>query len=48
MKGSFRELLLEISSLSLDKQKIALDKNIEKWMGKQEQTDDILVMGVRI
>jgi len=48
MIGRFKELLLEISSLSLDKQKETLDKTIKKWRGKQEQSDDVLVVGVRV
>jgi ligand-binding sensor domain-containing protein/serine phosphatase RsbU (regulator of sigma subunit) len=44
----FRELLVEISHLSMDEQKIILEESIEKWKGSNEQVDDILVIGVRI
>ena len=48
MSGSFLELLHEISALPLDEQKNILDKKIEDWKGALHQTDDILVMGIRI
>lgn len=44
----FKELLTEISVFSIDEQKrILLEKYIE-WKGPLEQTDDILVTGIRI
>ncbi len=48
MTKNFKKLLLEISHLSMIKQKEALDANIEKWKGDQDQIDDILVMGIQI
>lgn len=48
MAGNFRELLLKISSLSINEQKVALDKTIEEWRGNLEQVDDVLVIGVKI
>lgn len=44
----FRELLLSISSLSIEEQKRKLDKTIEEWRGTHEQVDDILVIGMTI
>ena len=46
----FRELLLSIHHLPMEKQKSILDKTISEWMkdDKIEQTDDILVIGVRV
>lgn len=46
----FRELLMSIHHLPMEEQRSILDKKIIKWMnaGKIEQTDDILVIGVRI
>ncbi|MCF8381034.1 MAG: SpoIIE family protein phosphatase [Bacteroidales bacterium] len=42
----FREFLKQIHSFSMDKQREMLKENIEKWMGKEAQVDDILVIGV--
>ena len=44
----FRHLLLNIHQLPLDKQKLIIEDNIDEWQGNTEQTDDILVIGVRI
>lgn len=44
----FKQLLLEIQHLSMDKQEIFLSNFITKWKGDTEQVDDILVIGVRI
>jgi len=32
----------------MEEQKIILDKTITDWRGERDQTDDILVMGIRI
>jgi serine phosphatase RsbU (regulator of sigma subunit) len=45
---SFRELLLKVSSLSLNDQKKMLDENFETWKGEFEQIDDICIIGVKI
>ncbi len=47
MYNSFRSLLLSVSDLPLKEQKEILRTTITEWMGKQEQIDDILVMGVK-
>ena len=44
----FRELLLEIQDEPMEKQKTILAETLEKWRGKIEQIDDILVIGLRI
>ncbi|MCH8317369.1 MAG: SpoIIE family protein phosphatase [Bacteroidetes bacterium] len=46
----FRELLLSIHHLPMEEQRSILDKTISEWMkdDKIEQTDDILVIGVRV
>ncbi len=44
----FQEKLLSVSSLSMDKQKQALEETLENWKGELEQVDDILVVGVRL
>ncbi len=47
-RKKYKELLLEIHKLSPQKQKQIMLKTIEEWKGKQFQTDDITVMGVRV
>jgi serine phosphatase RsbU (regulator of sigma subunit) len=44
----FKELLLAISSLPMEEQKSKLQEAHLQWMGKMDQTDDILIMGIRI
>lgn len=45
----FKELLMQISSLDTDTQKNKLHEIHQQWMGdKMDQTDDILIMGIRI
>ncbi|TAE03255.1 MAG: histidine kinase, partial [Bacteroidetes bacterium] len=48
MSKKFRKLLLEISALSLNEQKLVLENEFADWKGKNKQTDDILVMGIKI
>ncbi len=43
----FQELLISISEKPLIEQKNILNKTIERWKGDVEQTDDILVFGVK-
>ena len=44
----FRELLLSISKLNIADQKKKLDETIMVWKGAKTQTDDILVVGIKI
>ena len=48
MAGRFRELLVEVAQLPIEKQKEKLNYTIESWRGVHEQVDDILVIGVRV
>lgn len=48
MKKNFKELLLSIQDKNMDDQCLHLDQFITEWRGDMEQTDDILVMGVKI
>lgn len=48
MRKQFRQLLLEINSLSMDEQLLALQQRFDDWRGGQEQVDDVLVIGVRV
>jgi len=45
---SFRKFLVDIHHLPMQEQKIALEKKYEEWRGKNEQIDDILIVGVRM
>lgn len=42
-----RELLLSIYQLPISDQKNRIAQNFEKWKGSNEQTDDMLVIGIR-
>lgn len=44
----FKKLLVDISNQDLDKQKKFLDRHLISWMGKNEQVDDICVMGLKV
>lgn len=48
MSKKFNQLLLSIHALPLQEQKAILERTIAEWKGEHSQTDDILVMGVRI
>lgn len=48
MTKRFKEILLEIHQKPLPEQEKYLDDFIEKWKGRFEQTDDILVIGIKI
>ena len=44
----FKEILLEIKHLSMADQLRHLENFIDVWKKKEEQLDDILVLGVRV
>jgi hypothetical protein len=44
----FREFLLNISDLSLEEQHKRLDAEFLEWKGDGHQTDDIIVIGVKV
>jgi len=48
MSKKFNELLLSIHQKPLEEQKEILNRTIEAWKGNRQQTDDILVMGIRL
>jgi serine phosphatase RsbU (regulator of sigma subunit) len=48
MSKKFNELLLKIHHLPLHEQKEILEIKIEEWKSGRHQTDDILVMGIRL
>lgn len=48
MTKRFKEILLSIQHLSMPEQEKYLSQYIEEWRGIMEQTDDVLVIGVRV
>jgi serine phosphatase RsbU (regulator of sigma subunit) len=48
MARKFNELLLRIHHLPLSEQRIILERTIEEWKGERVQTDDILVLGIKL
>jgi serine phosphatase RsbU (regulator of sigma subunit) len=44
----FKELILESAKLPMEEQKMKLEESLQLWMKGVEQTDDILVAGIRI
>jgi phosphoserine phosphatase RsbU/P len=47
MSKNFMELLLTIHKIPMDSQKAKLHDYLNQWKGEMEQTDDILVIGLR-
>lgn len=48
MSKRFTQLLLQIHALPLADQLKTLEASFNEWKGKNDQTDDVLVMGVRL
>ncbi|MFH1005690.1 MAG: SpoIIE family protein phosphatase [Bacteroidota bacterium] len=48
MTSRFRNLLIDVHTKQMSEQKQILNNTIEQWRGKEEQVDDILVMGMRV
>ncbi|HAF27422.1 MAG TPA: hypothetical protein DCG75_00095 [Bacteroidales bacterium] len=48
MVKKFRELLLEIHQNPIEEQERILEEHLDEWRGKEEQVDDIIVIGVKI
>ncbi len=48
MRRRFKELLLHISTMSMEQQHHALAQEFDAWKGAEKQVDDILVIGVKI
>ena len=48
MTKRFKEILLSIQHLSMPEQEKYLAQFIAEWRGSMEQTDDVLVIGVRV
>jgi serine phosphatase RsbU (regulator of sigma subunit) len=48
MTGYLKNILLQHCHLSMSKQKHKLDEVFEEWKGYEEQTDDVLFVGIRV
>jgi hypothetical protein len=48
MRKRFKEMLTAISELEIDSQEKTLHETFNVWKGSMEQTDDLLVIGIRI
>ena len=48
LNKNLHKLLLDIHSLPMHEQKSILEMTINEWKGAHEQTDDILVMGLKL
>lgn len=48
MSKQSKELLLSISTLPVNAQKLKLDEAFDNWKGNKEQVDDVCVIGIRI
>jgi serine phosphatase RsbU (regulator of sigma subunit) len=46
--SALKELLLKIHMLPLKEQKKKLESNFFKWKGDNPQTDDVLIMGMKL
>lgn len=44
----FRDLIISIQNLPVKAQGLLLENNLKNWMGDLEQTDDILVLGLKL
>jgi len=48
MYSRLKDLLMEIESFPMDEQERVMEQNIMSWKGDMDQTDDILIVGVKI
>ena len=46
--SSFKSLLTEICSQPLETQRKRVETEFNKWKGSEPQTDDVLIIGLRI
>ena len=44
----FKKIVSENSSFTMNQQKVELENILLKWKGEREQTDDILLIGIRL
>lgn len=43
-----KEIMTDVANQSMEEQRQTLNSSFENWMGKLEQVDDVLVIGVRV
>jgi serine phosphatase RsbU (regulator of sigma subunit)/tetratricopeptide (TPR) repeat protein len=43
-----REILLSLNHLTIDEKRVQIEKTFENWRGKNEQLDDVCIIGVQI
>jgi len=48
LRRNFAELLLKIHQKPMIEQRDILEKTVDSWRGKEEQIDDILVLGLQV
>ena len=48
MSKKFKDILISIQHLPMNEQGAFLESNFKKWMGTNEQVDDVLVIGIRV
>ena len=48
LAGNFKNLLISISDKNMEEQQTILDKTHHDWMGNYAQTDDVMVIGIRV
>ena len=48
MTKKFRELILKTSNYPMKKQRVILEKEFKEWQKLEEQTDDVLVIGLHL
>jgi len=48
MKRHFKEMLSKLGHLPLKEQKFQLKEQLKAWQGKEEQVDDVLVIGIKL
>ena len=48
MTSNFKELLISIQNNKMREQGILLNEYFESWKGKNEQVDDVMVIGIKI
>ena len=48
LRKNFKSLLLENSSLCMQEQQVVLEKTFNEWKKFEEQTDDVLVIGIQL
>ncbi len=47
-QAQFKTMLMNLNGVSMEQQKIALERSIEEWRGVLQQVDDMLVIGVSV